>query len=136
VTETGSVLEWQSGTGIKPIAETDLSGANGTKVSKMVDALCSGRRKTARFHKLSKYHERLMFMKFVAVLYFKLREFLRCFTTGVRRAARLLGSSFGCCLHIFFRDQDAGIDHASAGTHRKHDQGIDIHFFDFGKFDH
>ena len=31
---TGGVLEWQSGTGIKPIAGTDLSGANGIEVSK------------------------------------------------------------------------------------------------------
>jgi hypothetical protein len=31
---TGGVLEWHSGTGVKPIAETELSGANGIEVSK------------------------------------------------------------------------------------------------------
>jgi hypothetical protein len=31
---TGGVLEWQNGSGIKPIAGTDLSGANGIEVSK------------------------------------------------------------------------------------------------------
>ena len=31
---TGGVLEWQSGTGIKPIAGTELSGANGIEVSR------------------------------------------------------------------------------------------------------